>query len=200
MSGRGVGRRSGSPDTRTEILEAAKGVFAEVGYDRATIRAIATAARVDPALIHHYFGNKEQLFTASIDLPLPTSEVIRSVFVEAAPDEVGRRLAETFFTIWEQAEARESLLGILRSAMGGEDRAVTAFRQFLTSAVLDQIAPLINADDARLRALLMASHLVGVAMTRYVVCLEPIASAPIDQIVDLVAPRIQSYVDGDPLS
>lgn len=194
MSGRGVGRRSGSPDTRSEILEAAKGVFAEVGYDRATIRAIAAAAGVDPALIHHYFGNKEQLFAVSIDLPLPPSEVIRSVFAEAGPDEVGRRLAETFFSIWEQADARESLLGIIRSATGGEDRAVTAFRQFLTSAVLDQISPLIDADDARLRALLMASQLVGVAMTRYVVGLEPIASAPIDQIVDLVAPRIQSYL------
>lgn len=197
MSSRGVGRRSGSPDTRSEILEAAKGVFAEVGYDRATIRAIAAAAGVDPALIHHYFGNKEQLFAASIALPLPPAEMIRAVFAEAAPDQVGRRLAEMFFSVWEQPEARESLLGILRSAMGGEDRAVTAFRQFLTAALLDHIAPLIEADDARLRALLMASQLVGVAMTRYVVGLEPIASARIDEIVDLVAPRIQSYLDGD---
>lgn len=197
MSSRGVGRRSGSPDTRSEILEAAKGVFAEVGYDRATIRAIAAAAGVDPALIHHYFGNKEQLFAASIALPLPPAEMIRAVFAEAAPDQVGRRLAEMFFSVWEQPEARESLLGILRSAMGGEDRAVTAFRQFLTAALLDHIAPLIEADDARLRALLMASQLVGVAMTRYVVGLEPIASARIDEIVDLVALRIQSYLDGD---
>lgn len=197
MSSRGVGRRSGSPDTRSEILEAAKGVFAEVGYDRATIRAIAAAAGVDPALIHHYFGNKEQLFAASIALPLPPAEMIRAVFAEAAPDQVGRRLAEMFFSVWEQPEARESLLGILRSAMGGEDRAVTAFRQFLTAALLDHIAPLIEADDARLRALLMASQLVGVAMTRYVVGLEPIASARIDEIADLVAPRIQSYLDGD---
>lgn len=198
MSSRGVGRRSGSPDTRSEILEAAKGVFAEVGYDRATIRAIAAVAGVDPALIHHYFGNKEQLFAASIALPLPPAEMIRTVFAEAAPDQVGRRLAEMFFSVWEQPEARESLLGILRSAMGGEDRAVTAFRQFLTAALLDHIAPLIEADDARLRALLMASQLVGVAMTRYVVGLEPIASARIDEIVDLVAPRIQSYIAGDP--
>lgn len=196
MSGRGVGRRSGSPDTRSEILEAAKGVFAEVGYDRATIRGIAAAAGVDPALIHHYFGNKEQLFTASIALPMPPAEMIQTVFAEAPPDQVGRRLAEMFFSVWEQADARESLLGILRSAMGGEDRAVTAFREFLTSAVLEQISPLIDAEDARLRALLMASQLVGVAVTRYVVGLEPIASAPITQITDLVAPRIQSYLAG----
>lgn len=195
MSSRGVGRRSGSPDTRSEILEAAKSVFAEVGYDKATIRAIAATAGVDPALIHHYFGNKEKLFAASIALPLPPGELIRVAFEEAAPDQVGRRLAELFFSVWEQQEARESVLGILRSAMGGEDRAVTAFRQFLTTAVLDHVAPLIDADDARLRALLMASQLVGVAMTRYVVGLEPIASTPVDEIIDLVAPRIQSYID-----
>jgi hypothetical protein len=78
--------------------------------------------------------------------------------------------------------------------MGGEDQAMTAFRQFLTTALLDQVAPMIPGENARLRAELMASHLVGIAITRYVAKLEPIASAPIDQIIELVAPRIQSYV------
>jgi len=188
------GRRSGSPDTRAEILGAARGVFAEVGYDRATIRAIAGEAGVDPALIYHYFHTKDELFAASIDLPIPPTEALRSIF-SSGDGEVGRRLAETFFLIWEQEGARGSLLGILRSAMGGEDQAVAAFRQFLTSAILDQIAPMISGDDARLRALLMASQLVGVAITRYVMRLEPIASVPVDAIIDLVAPRIQSYVE-----
>lgn len=190
-----AGRRAGSPDTRSEILEAAKGVFSEMGYDRATIRAIAAVARVDPALIHHYFGSKENLFAASIDLAVIPTELIRTVFAESDAGDIGRRLAEVFFTIWEQPEARDSLLGILRSAMGGEEQAVAAFRQFITAAALDQIAPLIPFPDARLRALLMASQLVGVAMTRYVVRLEPIASAPLEEIVDLVAPRLQSYLE-----
>lgn len=165
-----------------------------MGYDRATIRVIANAAGVDPALIYHYFDTKDDLFAASIDLPIPPTEILRSVF-ESDEGDIGRRLAQTFFIVWEQEEARRSLLGIMRSAMGGEDRAVTAFRQFLTSAVLEHIDPMIPGEDSRLRALLMASQLVGVAMTRYVMKLEPIASAPVDQIIELVAPRIQSYVE-----
>lgn len=188
------GRRSGSPDTRGEIVNAAREVFSDVGYDRATIRAIATRAGVDPALIYHYFDAKDDLFAASIDLPIPPTETLRAVF-ESGTQDVGRRLAETFFFVWEQEQARRSLLGILRSAMGGEDRAANAFRQFLTAAVLEHIAPLIPGEDSRLRALLMASQLVGVAMTRYVMKLEPIASTPVDEIIDLVAPRIQSYVE-----
>lgn len=195
MTGRGAGRRAGSPDTRAEILEAARREFAANGYDRATIRGIAGEAGVDPSLIHHYFGTKDQLFAQSIDIPGPATEAVFGVLAEG-PEHVGRRLAETFFTVWEQEEARSSLLGILRSAMSGEDQAVMAFRQFLSTALMEQIAPKIERENPRLRALLMASQLVGVAMTRYVMRMEPIASAPIKDIIDMVAPRVQSYVDG----
>lgn len=191
-----VGRRAGSPDTRSEILDAARAEFAENGYDRATIRAIARRAGVDPALIHHYFGTKDELFAASIDIPGPAADLALRMLADGDDDQLGRRLAETFFTVWEREEARSSLLGILRAAMGGEDQAVVAFRQFLTSALMEQIAPKIEGENPRLRALLMASQLVGVAMTRYVMKLEPIATAPIDDIIELVAPRVQSYVDG----
>lgn len=194
MSTKRTGRRTGSPDTRAEIVEAARTVFAEMGYDRATIRAIATTAGVDPALIYHYFDTKDDLFGASIDLPVPPTETLEAIF-EADDEEIGRRLAETFFLVWEQEEARGSLLGILRSAMAGEDKATTAFREFLTSAILDHIVPLIPGDDSRLRAVLMASQLVGVAIARYVMRLEPIATASVEEIIDLVAPRIQSYVE-----
>jgi AcrR family transcriptional regulator len=187
-----TGRRAGSPDTRNEIVEAAKTVFADVGYDRATIRGIAGVAGVDPSLIYHYFETKDTLFAASIHLPIPPTDTLKQAFTEGG-DDLGRRLAEIFFLVWEQEEARASLLGVLRSAMGGEDQALTAFRQFLTSALLDQISPMIPGEDARLRAVLMASHMVGIAIARYVVKLEPIASTPVDQIVELVGPRIQSY-------
>jgi AcrR family transcriptional regulator len=194
MSAGRSGRRAGSPDTRAEIIEAAKAVFAELGFDRATIRRIARDAGVDPSLIYHYFETKDTLFAASIHLPV-TPAALKQVFAEGKED-LGRRLAGIFFSVWEHDdEARASLLGILRSAMGGEDQALTAFRQFLTTALLDQVAPMIPGENARLRAELMASHLVGIAITRYVVKLEPIASAPIDQIIELVAPRIQSYLN-----
>src|SRR5918996_2579538 len=143
MTARGPGRRTGSPDTRSEILDAARGVFSEVGFDRATVRGIAGEAGVDPALIHHYFGTKDELFAASINLPMPVAGAVRAVFAEGG-EQMGRRLAETFFSIWEQEAGRTALLGILRSALGGEDRALGAFREFLTSAILDQIAPQIS--------------------------------------------------------
>ncbi len=195
MSRRAPGRRTGSPDTRSEILSAARRVFGASGFDRATVRSIAGEAGVDPSLIYHYYSTKDELFAASIEVPFPPVDALESMFA-GEPSEIGESLAWTFFSIWEQEEARASLLGILRSAMGGEDQAVEAFRQFLTTAVLEHIAPLIHAGNPRLRALLMASQLIGVAMTRYVMRLEPVASASIDEIVALTAPRIQSYVDG----
>lgn len=188
------GRRAGAPDTRAEILDAAKAVFAEAGYDRATIRGIAAEAGVDPSLVHHYFGTKDQLFAASIDIPLPPVESVSKAFSEGA--DAGRLLATLFFSVWEQPGPRASMLGMLRSAMGGEDQAVEAFRQFVTGELLRRITPQIPGDDGPLRALVMVSHLVGIAITRYVVKLEPIASAPVEDIVALVAPRIQSYLDG----
>lgn len=195
MSAKPPGRRRGAPDTRAEILDAARLVFAQSGYDRATVRAIAAEAGVDPAMIHHYFGSKDQLFAASIDIPTSaTAQVLGLGAVDT--NQIGRHLAETFFDVWEKEGPRTALLGILRSAMGGEDQAVEAFRQFLTSVMVAQLAPKIGGDDARLRALLMASHLVGIAMTRYVMRLEPIAGAPIDSVIDMVAPRLQSYADG----
>lgn len=191
------GRRRGAPDTRSEILGAARTVFSEHGYDGASIRTIAGRAEVDPALIYHYFSTKEELFAASIDLPPAVLDIVDRLGT-GGPGDVGRTLAVTFFEVWEDDDARTSLLGILRSATGGEERAVAAFRQFLTSTVIDQIAPRLPGSNAELRALLMASHLVGVAIARYVMRLEPVASKPVGEIIDLVAPRIQSYVDSPP--
>lgn len=189
-----VGRRTGSPDTKSEILTAAREVFGESGYRQATVRAIAGRAGVDPALIHHYFGNKERLFAASISLPFPPARMVGEVF-EGGVDGAGERLARVFFTVWENEEARASLLGILRTAMGGDERGVKAFREFLLEELKKRIAPLIGEPDAELRALAVASHLVGIAIVRYVVQIEPLASASIDEIIDLVAPRLQSYVE-----
>lgn len=195
MSGRGPGRRPGGPDTKSEILEAARVEFARRGYDRTTMRGIAARAGVDPSLIHHYFGSKDELFATTMDLAFDAS-VVLAVLGEADMSTMGRRLAEVFFFAWEQEEVRSRLLGILRSAMGGEDRAVEAFRQFLTSVLVDVVAHRLEGDEAELRALLMASHLIGIAMTRYVMRLAPIADATVEEIIEMVAPRLQSYVDG----
>lgn len=189
-----AGRRAGAPDTRSQILEAARSLFGSNGYDRTTIRSIAAEASVDPALVHHYFGTKEELFAASIDLPVVPVQLIDHV-LNGERSGIGRRLAETFFTIWEQEGPRASLLGIVRSAAAGEDQAVAAFRQFMTDALVGRLAAVMDGPEGLLRAELMAAQLVGVAMIRYVVRLEPMASRPVEQIIEQVAPRIQSFLD-----
>lgn len=188
------GRRPGNPDTHSDILSAAREVFGSVGYDRATIRTISQRAGVDPALIYHYFENKAKLYTTSISLPLSPADAADVVFSGDSRD-TGRRLATLFFRVWDQEVSRSSLLGILRSAMGGEDQAVAAFREYMVEVLKDRIAPRIRHADAEMRALAISSHLVGLAIIRYAVRIEPLASAPIEEIIELVGPRLQSYLE-----
>lgn len=191
MTPRRRGPRPGGGDTRQEILEAARGLFAEQGYDRTTLRAVGTVAGVDPALIHHYFGNKEGLFTASVSLPVDLPRRLPDV-IAADPADAGRAVARLFFTVWDDEEARTSLIGQLRHAFTTGEQPMIA--GFITSAVLGRVASVMRGEDRELRAELVASHLLGVALLRYVVKLEPLASADTETIVSMVAPRIQEYL------
>ncbi len=188
------GRRPGSPDTRSEILDAARSVFAERGFRGASVRAIAGAAGVDPSLVIHYFGSKDDLFSEVMAVPAGISEVLVPV-VAGDRDGLGERLALAFFSVWEQPEPRAALLGMLRGAMGGDDHAVVPFREFVTETIRPAVASAIGGADPEARALAMASHLVGIAIVRYVVRIEPIASMDIGSIVALVGPHLQAYVD-----
>ncbi len=188
-----VGPRGGGADTRADILAAAREAFARLGYARATIRRIAADAGVDPALVHHYFGSKADLYAASIALPIPPSVLLGPVLAADSHD-LGRRLAAAFFTLWEPEESRAPLLAMLSGALTGHDDGLEAFREFLTDAVLGMVAPRVPFDDRELRVAVAASHLIGVAIARYVVRLEPLASATVDEIIELVAPRVDSYL------
>jgi AcrR family transcriptional regulator len=190
-----TGRRPGNTATSDEILEAARTLFGDLGFDKTTIRGIAGAAGVDPALVHHYFGTKADLYAAAISVPIAPSTVTRHILADGI-EHAGRRIAETFITVWEDPAAREPLLGMIRGAMGGHDAGSAAFREFITAALLHPIAAQINAPDARLRAELAAAQLVGMAILRYVVEVEPLATAPPDAIIDQIAPRIQQYLSG----
>jgi AcrR family transcriptional regulator len=190
-----TGRRVGEADTREQILGAARSAFGEVGYDRATIRHIASAAGVDPALVHHYFGTKADLYAAAIRVPFSVSEVAE-VIVGDGIEGAGERITRLFFTIWDQPQAREPLLGMIRGALSGHVQGTKVFRQFIEHGLLAKVAPMIPAGDRKLRMTAAASHLVGVAIVRYVVGIEPLASASIDDLVDLIGPRIQSYFEG----
>lgn len=179
--------------TREAILEAARNTFADLGFDRGTMRAIAAAAGVDPALIHHYFGTKEELFAAAVHLPLPPDRLVDEVFADGV-DQAGRRLSEMFFRVWETPEARQALTGQLRLALAGGEPPL---RDFLSVTMLPRVASRLRGTDRKLRASLAASHLVGVALARYVIRLEPLASAPVAKIVELVAPRVQGYLEAE---
>jgi AcrR family transcriptional regulator len=184
------GPRTDDADTRQDILDAARELFAEHGYDRTTIRGVARTAGVDPALIHHYFGTKSDLFTASVAIPFPVAQMLPDA-IGAEPAVAGERVARLFFTVWEEPETRAALLGQLRQSLATGEPPVIA--GFISREVLGRVADVMEGADRELRAELVASHLLGVALLRYVVRIEPIASADPEQIIGMVASRIQTY-------
>lgn len=192
---RSPGRRPGGPDTRGEILAAARESFANKGFDGTSLRGVARAAGVDAALVHHYFDGKEGLFVASMSLPVDPRTIAAQVW--AGPvEEVGERLVRTFLTVWDGPESRAPMQALLRSAVGSENIA-HLIRDALARLIFGPVSALVEAPDAQLRISLVASQLVGLAMGRYVLELEPLAKAPADDIVAKVAPTIQRYLTDD---
>jgi AcrR family transcriptional regulator len=182
-----------APAARDRILAAAREEFSERGYDKTSVRGIAKAAGVDSALVHHYFGTKEQVFEAAITLSFaPAVEAPRAV--EDGPlDTVGERLTRFFFGVWENPATRTPLLAIVRSAVNN-DTAAAVFRRIVATQVLRRIAGRLDVADAELRAELAAAQLVGIAMIRYVIKVEPLASADPEQIIRRVAPVVQAHL------
>ena len=189
---RGPGRRPGPVDTRGEVLAAAREAFGSKGYDATTVRGIARAAGVDPALVHHYFGGKDGIFAAAMQLPLDPSDVVPQA-VDGPLDELGERLVRLLLKVWGNEVTRAPLLALLRSATSSK-RAAEMLRGFVSSALLGRVAAQLDAPDRELRVAAAASHLVGLALLRYVVRVEPLASATDDEVVALVAPTIQRYL------
>jgi AcrR family transcriptional regulator len=189
-----TGRRPGESGTREDILEAAGATFGEVGYDRATIRAIARVAGVDPALVHHYFGTKEDLFIAAVQLPINPAQAVRGLLAEGL-EGAGERIVRFFLSVWDAPENQPALMGMLRAGMTN-DRAFTMFREFAGRAIIGAVAEAVPGPDATLRASLIGAHMMGIAVLRYAGKLEPLASATPDQVASLVGPRIQAYLTG----
>ncbi|KKJ93904.1 TetR family transcriptional regulator [Micromonospora sp. HK10] len=192
---RRTGRRPGNPDTREAILAAARTAFAERGFDAASIRAIATAAGVDPALVHHYFGTKEELFRATVAIPVDPAELVPRVLA-GGRDEVGERLVHTFLTVWD-SPVGPAAVALLRSAMSNQWTA-RLLREFLVTQILRRVVDQLDLDPAEvpLRGALVATQVAGLAMMRYVIRLEPVASAPVDTLVATIGPTIQRYLTG----
>ncbi|MCU0477334.1 MAG: TetR family transcriptional regulator, partial [Chloroflexi bacterium] len=165
-------------DTRERILAGARAGFGEAGLDGTTIRGIAARAGVDPALVHHYFGSKQQLFVAAMELPVDLDAVVPGLLA-GPPDELGYRIATFVLELWGAPHTRPLMLGIVRSA-ASDAVAAQLLRQILAEGPFAAIAKAIDRPDAELRATLVGSQLVGLAMARYIVGAEPLASAPVE--------------------
>ncbi|MFF3271520.1 TetR family transcriptional regulator [Streptomyces chrestomyceticus] len=183
------------PGARERILTAARAEFAARGYEKTSVRGIAKAAAVDPALVHHYYGTKEQVFAAAVEMSFAPALNAPEAVLEGGLDGVGERLTRFVFGVWENPVTREPLLAIVRSALTN-DVAAAVFRKLVARQLLRRIAGELAVPDADLRAELAAAQLVGTALLRYVIKLEPLASADPEQIVARVAPVVQQHLTG----
>lgn len=187
------GRRPGAPDTRAGILAAARELFAANGYAGTSVRGVAAAAGVDSALVHHYFGSKDDLFIAALELRVDPRVAILPV-IEGGVDGAGERLVRMFFGVWDDEQTRLPLLALVRGILepGGQQLARDGFLRM----VLAPIGAGLGLDDPDRRLALVATQLVGIVVLRYVLAVEPLASAPADELVATYAPTIQRYLDG----
>ena len=193
-SGPARGRRPGSPDTREAILVAARGLFAERGFGSTSVRAIAAEAGVDPALVHHYFGSKDDLFVAALELPVDPRALLAPV-VAQGPDGAGERMLRIFLSVWDNPEARVSLLAVVRRVF--EPSGQTLIRDGFLKVIIGPIGLALGIDEPERRMPLVASQVFGLIMVRYVLEIEPVASMPADLVVATYAPTIQRYLTGD---
>jgi AcrR family transcriptional regulator len=191
------GRRPGGVDTRAAILDAAAGEFADLGYDTTSIRGIARRAEVDPALVHHYFGGKAQLFAAVMDIPADPAVLIGRI-VAGPREQIGEALVRTFLAVWDSPEGRPRFVALVRSAVTHEV-ATRMLREFLTREVFGRVLRSLEVDgsspaDAELRAGLAASQMVGLALMRYIIEFPAVVDASHDDLARLVGPTIQGYL------
>jgi AcrR family transcriptional regulator len=190
------GRRPGESGARERIAASARDAFGERGFDGATIRGIATRAGVDPALVHHYFGTKQRLFLSVMSLPFDAA-ALKTRLLAPGLAGVGDRLVRFFLSVWdEQPGVQPILTGIIRSATTDPDAALL-LRDFLGRQGLFQLVAAIAPDRAEFRAVLVGSQLIGLAMARYIVGLEPLASANSQEVVASMGPAIERYLIGD---
>jgi AcrR family transcriptional regulator len=191
-SGRRPGRRPGESGTREAIAGAARRLFAERGYDRTTLRAIAAEAGVDPALVVHFFGSKQALFLSVVELPFEPAEALPEVLA-GDRGAVGARFARFVVRVLENPEARSRITAIVRAA-ASEPEAARVMRELISGRVIGPLAEALGADDARLRATLVGSQVVGLVMARVVVGVEPLASLEPEALARAVAPTFQRYL------
>jgi len=177
------------------VLAAARAVFADRGYDSASIRGIASAAGVDPALVHHYFGSKEKLFLAAVQAPADPDDLLPAV-LEGGTADLGANVVRMLVRVWD-GPGQAGGLALVRSAVSNEWTA-RLLREFLVARVLRRVVSTLDLpqEERDVRGGLAASQLIGVVMARYVLRVEPLASASPEEVVAAVGPSVQRYLTG----
>ena len=187
-SQRRSGRRPGPTQTREAVARAARAQFAELGYDRATIRGIAREAGVDPALVVRFHGSKDALFRDVMALPPAAADALERL-AEGPRETVGRRLAELIVGLLENPDTRAIIVGRIRSASSHPDAAALV-RETVTHDIR-RLTAALGDDDPDVRAVLAGSNIVGIALARHVVLVEPLASMSAADVIDYAAPLFQ---------
>ncbi len=190
-----TGRRPGASGTRDAIFGAAQRQFAGQGFERTSIRSIAVEAGVDPALVTHYFGSKQRLFAAVVELPFDPGQVIAQV-LDGERAEVGRRLGAFLARMLSTPAVVDRMTGLVRAA-ATDDEAAARVRTLITEQLLTPLAAALGGEDARLRGALAGSQVVGFLMARHVVGIPPLGELDADRIVALLAPTLQRYLVDD---
>jgi len=186
-----LGRRPGKHSTKPIILNAAREPFAERGFERTTIRAVAARSGVDPATVLHHFETKEHLLDAALELPIDPRALVK--LIAENPGREGEALLTGVLALWEAPATRLQLIALLRIGTSHE-RAATAVRQLFTREVIGPLASQLTGPDADLRAGLAATQIAGLALLRFIISIAPVAQADPTTLVELVGPTIQGYI------
>ncbi|ODU00355.1 MAG: TetR family transcriptional regulator [Pseudonocardia sp. SCN 72-86] len=187
------GRRRAGEDTREPLLAAAREEFAARGFEGATVRRIAERAGVDAAMVNHWFGGKEQLFVAALEFPVDITTILDGVR-PGEVDELGGRIVRTFLTVWDATGGAP--LGTLIRSVASHEGAARMMREFVATSLAQRIVRPVSPDRHELRAALCGTQIIGLGMIRYVLRLDPIASAGHDEVVTAIAPTLQRYLTG----
>lgn len=173
-------------------MVAAADEFSERGYDGATMRGIAGRAGVDPALLHHYFGTKADLFGATVSAPMRPDLALPKIL--AGPrDEVGASIVRYLLTALDDPTTRKRAVMLVRAGVGNK-LASPLFATVLHREVLKNLAATMDGPDAEVRASLVASHIAGLIVGRYILQLPGLATAEVDELVARVGPVLQSHL------
>lgn len=192
---RARGRRPGAASTREDIIEEARRQFGEFGYRRTTMRGIARGAGVDPRMILHFFGSKQELFAATIEVPFEPEAAFEALFAGGAVG-IGQRIAEFILSVLDDPRGQRTATSVIRAAVS-EPEAAALVREFLTQRMLLPLARRVSHDHAELRASLIGAQVVGLIMARYVVALKPLSAATHEDLVLALTPVFEYYLFGD---